>query len=278
MRDRQHIPFSFCTNICQYREAKGTISSIEELMNIKGIRELRLKQICEKLMAEPDLSEKKRKPAAESSQTMKIENHFHPKLILQDLKSLTNVTSVEVCLDSVHYATMTRDLELTQWGHFFFPSSNLYKHPPTDIFLEAMEIVDKLPVSNIYLFESRMYKQASNSNIQFRLFIGQMQMALQTLINKDIKTSGQHKVFYASNTFVSKIFDLVVGGERISGQHIVKKIEDEQYTEQVHIPSHLWKRYRELDLPLSQERYCKCFLLSLAFCQSFLLPLNREEN
>lgn len=101
-------------------------------------------------------------------------------------------------------------------------------------------------------------------------------MAMQTLINKDIKTSNKHRVFYASNTFVSKKFDLVVGGERISGQHIVKQIEDEQYPEQVHVPPELWRRYKKLEIPLIQERYCKCFLLSLAFCQSFLLHLSRE--
>lgn len=115
--------------------------------------------------------------------------------------------------------------------------------------------------------EHKLNRKLAPTYMQYLLFISRLQMALQTLINEDIRTSEQHRVFNVKDSFVTKAFDLRVGGERVSGQNIVQEIQNEQYNQKVSVAPYLWQQYNTLETDIFRERYANCFLVSLAFCQ-----------
>lgn len=48
-------------------------------------------------------------------------------------QTVSTVTSLEVCVDSVCYATMSRDLQVTEWSHVDLTGSNQQKQTPAQI-------------------------------------------------------------------------------------------------------------------------------------------------
>ncbi|KAH9512867.1 hypothetical protein Btru_036795 [Bulinus truncatus] len=253
--------------ICEHRSKFGPFLTLEELKKVKGVGLGRFKEICEKFHSDPIISAPEKNIKSKSEKPLR--SFFSPELKPELLKDISTATSVSVCADAVYFASLSKDLEVLNWNHIMLNDSESHKQSAPKILEQALTIVEKLPCSSVYLMETRSPRKMSLGYIQMLMFICQLQMALVTLLNRDLNLTHQHKVYHVSDTFSVKAFGLNVGGERVSGGHIIKLIEDNQYSDAVSIHPNLWKHFHGIENSLYKERYSNCLLLGLAFFQHF---------
>uniref|UniRef100_A0A0B6Y0D0 Transcription elongation factor, mitochondrial n=2 Tax=Arion vulgaris TaxID=1028688 RepID=A0A0B6Y0D0_9EUPU len=249
--------------------------TLKDLELIKKIGPRSLKNICKQLAMEDNSPSKE---LIKNEDTLR--QFITPELTPSFIESISTVTSMEVCIDSVCYLTMSRDMHVVEWNHINLQGSNQQKQVPSQILDQAYHVLDHLPKSSIVLMENRITRKITPLYLQYIFFIGRLQMALQTLINEDLRTSGQHKVFHIKDSFLIKTFDLRVGSERVSGQNIMRDVQNDQSSQNVSVASKFWHRYNRLESDILRERYASCFLLSLAFCQNIFLnkPVGKQIN
>ncbi|CAG5131915.1 unnamed protein product [Candidula unifasciata] len=262
MRQEKNISLRLSELLCQYRELNGPFQTLKDVEKIKYIGFKSFKTLCERLTAG---SVKTQKVSMDSEDS--FWKYISPELTPQFIQSIATVTSLEFSLDSVYFSTITQDLQVLDWNHINLLTSNCQKQTPSHILDEAVRVYKHLPKSSIILIENRVSRKITTAYLQYLLFIARLQMALQTLINEDLTTSGQHKVFHIKDSFVTKSFHLRIGGERVSGQNIVQQIQEYEFSPAVSAAAKFWHRYNELDQDVVKERYANCLLLSLAFCR-----------
>ncbi|CAL1543369.1 unnamed protein product [Lymnaea stagnalis] len=272
-RHQMQVTFALSEELCKHREANGPYLTLLDLKKVKSVGPQRFIELCNRLKSEPleaPSGNSAKKERIKQKSEIPAEKYFTPEPDSEFLKSISTVTSLAVCIDGVYYTHMSKDLKVHDWNHIALPGSDHHKLPAFQILQQALSIVDKLPKSSIYLNESSFHRKPNPANMPSLIFIAQLQMALQVLLNKDLKETQQHKVFAVKNTFIIKALDLRVGGERISGQHIIKLIEDEQYHDKVSMDPELWQHYHMLANQILRERYSNCLLMALVFWQKFV--------
>ncbi|XP_005108523.1 transcription elongation factor, mitochondrial [Aplysia californica] len=263
-RSGKSLSATIAFEICQHREENGLFSCLEDLNKVKKVGLKTFSAVCENFRKGVDEVELQR---GSLDRDLK---YFSPLLSPEFVKTIDDVTCIEICIDSAYFSTVNKDLEVTDWDHLPLLGSHYQKQTAAEILEQAHDIVSCLPKSSVYVIESRVARRLTPSYMQLLLFVSRLQMAVQTLINVDLPTTGQHKLFNVKDSFTIKAFDLRVGGERVSSQHVVKCIEDGTFEENVEIEPMLWKRYHRQPTDIFKERYASCLLVSLGFCRHVL--------
>ncbi|XP_013078832.2 transcription elongation factor, mitochondrial-like isoform X2 [Biomphalaria glabrata] len=269
LRQEKHLIYPLVDQIVEYRSKIGPFTTLTDLKKVKGVGPHRFKEICEKFLSDTVQASQKKNTGTKARTEKPVESYFSPVIKPEILKTISSVTSVTVCLDAIYFTTMDRDLNVSNWSHVMLTGSDLQQQTAPKILEQALAVVEALPSSNFYLFETRFSRRFSLSHIDVFMFVAQLQMALVTLLNKEFKETLQHNVYYVSDVFTRKAFGLNVGGEQVSGRHILKLIEDNQYTDVVSVPPELWRNYYNMETSLYKERYCSCLLVALGFFQHF---------
>lgn len=141
-------------------------------------------------------------------------------------------------------------------------------------------MVQQLPKSDVYVFESKIHRYTSLRVVPYITNLRILEAMLVTLLNSELATTGQHHAFFLKANSVMRFFHLAVGGERVSGQHILRELQKSVAEESdgntnsavtdVQVPPALWDQYL-MEQSLGQERLANCFLLAVAFYKLVIL-------
>lgn len=135
-----------------------------------------------------------------------------------------------------------------------------------------------LPKADAYIMESRVYRYSSLRILPFITNLRVLEAMLVTLLNDQFPSTHHHKAFFLKPQTVTNFFKLTVGGERVSGQFILKQLQRKIFSESdktslvsdVTVSQELWDQYFK-QKSFGQEHMANCFLLSVTFLKLFLL-------
>ena len=143
---------------------------------------------------------------------------------------------------------------------------------------QLLQVIERLPKADVYVFESKIYRYTSLRVVPYLTNLRILEAMLVTLLNSDLPTSGQHKAYFLKPNSVMRFFKLAVGGERVSGQHIIRELqrsvqgesEPESLVADIDIGAQLWEQFL-CEKSLGQERLTNCLLLAVAFYKLVVL-------
>ncbi|KAK7506441.1 hypothetical protein BaRGS_00002553 [Batillaria attramentaria] len=173
---------------------------------------------------------------------------------------------------------MSRDLTLESWNTVPLLSKPFHKVDHVLFLEKLLQVVEQLPKSDVYVFESKIYRYTSLRVVPFLTNLRILEAMLVTLLNSQLAITGQHHAFFLKPNSVMRFFNLAVGGERVSGQHILRDLqrsvhEDSGNTSMVadvEVPAGLWEQYWQ-EQSIGQEKLANCFLLAVAFYKLVVL-------
>lgn len=193
-------------------------------------------------------------------------------------QNLTSLVALELHADSVVFARMSRDLTLESWDMVPLLSKPFQKVDHIMFLEKLLEVIERLPKSEAYVFESKIYRYTSLRVVPYLTNLRILEAMLVTLLNSNLPTTGQHRAFFLKPNSVMRFFNLAVGGERVSGQHILRELQRTSSEEgdsgsmisDVEVPAGLWDQYWS-EQSLGQERLANCLLLAVAFYKLIVL-------
>lgn len=174
---------------------------------------------------------------------------------------------------TVQVATFEVQFQWCRWR-----SRERLSHLHMPVHFQLLQVVERLPKAEVYVMESKIYRYTSLRVVPYLTNVRILEAMLVTLLNPDLATSGQHRTYFLKPNSVMRFFKLAVGGERVSGQHIVQELQRSHWGEQgpeslvadVDVSQPLWEQFL-CEKSLGQERLTNCLLLAVAFYKLVVL-------
>ncbi|XP_074659790.1 transcription elongation factor, mitochondrial-like [Tubulanus polymorphus] len=261
-------------NIVRHRQTKGEYRSLLEILNVPGIATLGLKKICHAILND-ELSSKALKTRTSGYKTEV--NHgglCHPKMTAAVAKDVNSVLSIDLQMDKISWAHIDKQTYLLDWREDIVFDKRPMKYDHVYFHEKISEAVEKLPVADIYLLEGKLHRCSSLKLVPFYITTHIVEAVLMTILNKHLPQTGLHKVYILKPFTVSKHFSLIIGGERVSGQHIIHNIIAGSGSPcTASIPEPQIDYYTGLT-HVQQENLSRAFLLGITFNQLILQKLS----
>nr|CAD7195998.1 unnamed protein product [Timema douglasi] len=269
-----------------YRKEHGDYLSLSDVLRIEGFGVRNLKRLCDSILCiSPDT------PAGKAKRQRLV---VTPELSEDLRKCVQKVVSVHVGMNCISWASLTRTGSLLDWG--FHPLLLSSKRHPTALFLEALSIERDLPTGDVYVMEDKLAVKPSGQQSHVSSVIHlqgyQLSAMLLTLLNlrehKETLLSPQvnfdqspgdpspsewslthlHKVYYLRSRVTARLFQTIVGSERVSAQSMVQDILTCQgaltHFTPVTFPESLKKEYLTHE-SVDKELLCLALLLAMSF-------------
>lgn len=137
-----------------------------------------------------------------------------------------------------------------------------------NFFFQVKKFLEQLPAASLYIMENKVYRY---TNIRIVPFITNLRI-LEAVIMTMLNGADENKIYLMKSQTLSNFFNLSVGGERVSGKHIVQDIIDRESTmaDGVVLPSHLVNVYLKYDA-VQQDKFASCLLLAIAVYKLIIL-------
>lgn len=134
------------------------------------------------------------------------------------------------------------------------------------------EVVNNLPSAGIYTLENKIYRYPSLRVVPFVFNLRIIEAMLVSMLNKNFNTDCTHRVYTIKPQAISKLFNLSIGGERVSGQHIFRDIINKKSDPDlgVTMSNHLSSQFFQYD-GIQQEKITCCLLQALTFYKLIIL-------
>lgn len=133
--------------------------------------------------------------------------------------------------------------------------------------------VQQLPKADVFVMEGRTHRIPNLRVVPFLINLRTVEAMVITLLSHNRLDCGQHTVFATRPHTVRRFFRLGLGGEQISGQHLLKAMKanrPDPALEGVTVPEELWSRYFS-QTSVQQEKFCNSLLLATAFYKLIVL-------
>jgi hypothetical protein len=149
--------------------------------------------------------------------------------------------------------------------------------------LQLLQVTKNLPKADLYTMESKIHRYTSLRVVPYLTNQRILEAMLVTILNSNLSQTGQHSVFFLKPNSVMRFFKLAVGGERVSGQHIVKDLQRgvpnnerdaNSLVSDIDIDTTLWHKYLDAK-SMGQERLTNVLLLAVAF---YRLVIHRTHS
>lgn len=127
-----------------------------------------------------------------------------------------------------------------------------------------------IPTADMYVFEERLCRPRFLSAVPIIITASTLEAMLITLLSSRSENINDrkklNKVYTVKNSAVANYFNLRIGRERVSGQHIISSIIDKNDTltdfDKIKLNNHLVEMYME-SAGVLKEQLCNAFILGL---------------
>ena len=132
--------------------------------------------------------------------------------------------------------------------------------------------VNDLPSADIYTLENKVHRYQNLRVVPFVLNLRIIEAMLITMLNKNFSTDSTHQVYTIKPQAINKMFNLSIGGERVSGQHIFRDIISKRpnFDHGVTMSAHLSSQFFQYD-GIQQEKITSCLLQALTIYKQIIL-------
>ncbi|XP_076460230.1 transcription elongation factor, mitochondrial-like [Babylonia areolata] len=252
--------------VVKYRERNGDFGSLSEILRVPGVGILGLQKLCTTMKALDYAAVQKLREKLDM-ETVKPS----PPLSENLQQNLSSLVAVELHTDCVTFAQMSRGLTLEAWDMIPLFEKPFQRVDHVQFLDKLLQVVERLPKSEVYVFEGKIYRYTNLRVVPYLTNLRILEAMLVTLLNTDLSTSRQHRAYFLKPNSVMRFFKLSVGGERVSGQHIVRELQrgggadvGDSLVGDVEVGGPMWDQFLG-EKSLGQERLTNCLLLAVAF-------------
>ncbi|XP_064638801.1 transcription elongation factor, mitochondrial-like isoform X2 [Lineus longissimus] len=261
--------------LVEYREQFGLFEKISDVQSVPGFGVLGLKKLCKAILAN---EMKVKKITRKSGPKSTVNSICHPRIPASKCLGISNVMALDLQQDQISWVHMDKHMCVLDWHQ-----TVIFDHPPTryDHALWHQKIssaVSRLPEADIYLLENRIYRYPSLRVVPFITALRIIESIVITLLNKDYQETENHNVHMMKPHSIAGHFNLNIGGERVSGQHIVRDIINRSSTlaGQVTVNNEHADYFLGLEHQ-NQESLSRALLLSILFYQKVVASTKAEQ-
>ncbi|XP_071107500.1 transcription elongation factor, mitochondrial-like isoform X2 [Haliotis cracherodii] len=255
------------SSIVKHRKDNGNFQTLSDILLVPGVGILGIQKICNVLRT-LDYETLQEKTSKADFDRVKAE----PNISERTCQNVRTLVTLDAQLDGITWTKIDRNLRVEGWDHISL-FDKVYLKLDLHQFLEKLLLVkDKLPEADIYVMERKVFRNINPRMVPFLFNMKILDAMLFTLLNRDFESSGDHKIYMVAPTLVSQFFGLSVGGERVSGQHVLQDIQRMQsdVAMDVDIPHARWDTFKNLN-NVQKEKYANSLLLGVAFYKLIVL-------
>ncbi|XP_050517269.1 transcription elongation factor, mitochondrial [Diabrotica virgifera virgifera] len=238
-----HIPQNRIKSIESWKNKKGPFRSLSEILEVDGLGEKMLHKMCEDIMK----CDKPIDQLAVNNNNGK--NKRNKQIVLPPINgsiinNLSTAVGIHLSPIGISWAKISKENnKLISWNYDNF-SCLPNKLLPNETFDKTIQIVRKIPPSDVYVFESSpsMGPQASTSvslasSYNQQLELNAMLLALlntsvnhnitlQSVTNRDnpSTTTIENRVFYLKSRISARLFKTLVGQEKVAAVTTINQL------------------------------------------------------
>ncbi|KAG5898064.1 hypothetical protein JTB14_001770 [Gonioctena quinquepunctata] len=239
-------------SIESWKNKKGRFQSLSDILEVNGFSEKMLQNICENII-NGNVDE------SEGTSKSKMQNKRVKQILTPPInglaEKLTSATGVHLSPIGISWARLSRDgNKLNSWNSedfSFLPKKML----PVDTFDQAINIVRRIPPSDVYIFEmnpslspTSQTQTAAVSSYTQQLELTSMLVALlNTSINHNVtlqninadrppQKSIENRIFHMRSRIPARLFRTLVGKEKVSAVTTVTQLVENNCDEQSVLP------------------------------------------
>lgn len=260
------------SSLIVHREKFGEFTSITDISKVPGMGMIGLQKLCNILK---NVNYEKLREDAEKMTTEDVK--VQPNLSKDMCKSIESLVSIDIQADRITWLKMNRDLHIDDWQQVKIFNKPYMKYEHNVYFEKVMEAVNKIPAADIYTLEKMLYRYSNLRVVPFVLNLRIIEAMLVSILNKNFKEDHTHRVYTIKPQAISKLFNLSIGGERVSGQHIFRDIINKRSDPDlgVTMADNLSNQFFQYD-GIQQEKITCCLLQALAVYKLVILSENKN--
>ncbi|XP_014673944.1 PREDICTED: transcription elongation factor, mitochondrial-like [Priapulus caudatus] len=255
--------------ILQYR-TKRNFQTVSELLNIDRMSFNAVKNICDNVLH----------GSKEESGKKAIVATCTPAITNRECQNVESLVSMDLQQDWVTFVHMDRQFNVLEW----YREPLLGAKPPKynhALFLQCINnFVRKLPKADIYTFENKVLRyQTQPRLVTLAMNMRTIEAMVTALLSVDVEGDLQQKVYTLKNNVVSQYFQLMVGGERVSGQQVVGKLLEGYTVNDIDliVPERLRASYQQMMAP-QREQMCASLMQALVFYKLVVFKKSKQPS
>ena len=264
-------------HIVQHRLDHGQFELVEQLLDVPSFDPRKIERLGKNVIKQLNNDTQKivDKIADLGKIHKKLVRQVKPKIepmhyLSEEIKT---ICGIKFTLTSLSFAHMTKTpRNLLNWSNIVafedVSSKAAFDHHKID--LVARNLVEQIPVADLYIFEEQMPIMMNNKDpfLLGKLRLLETQASLVSLLNSR-KPSGQNKVHLMKINVLDQLFDLKIGTERVSLQRKFKELVLDRHDFKVNFSPELWQTYNDVDVKSDREQLASTCLLAIAFDHLF---------
>ncbi|XP_070579343.1 transcription elongation factor, mitochondrial-like [Ptychodera flava] len=270
----KYLKIKIAKAIVEHREKHGPFDDITNLIDLPGIGEKSLQFFCTDIV-----NKDKKGPTTKQIKTNNKQNFFamKPDLPRERLESLQSVVSIDLGFKTIAWIHMNRNMEVHDWkSHTVDVMPKRYD--PISYVENVSSVVEDMPFADLYLMEYITFRKKNLNLLPALLHIRTLEGILYGMLNRHYPDTHEHKVVTVGRMTVGRHFDLIVGSNRKSGQHIATSLVEMAATHRkprVIIPPPLIKMFLSTS-QLEKEYLSNCLLQAIAFYELAINNISEE--
>ncbi|CAD7080419.1 unnamed protein product [Hermetia illucens] len=212
--------------IQRWKAKNGRIENIEDLLQLDGFGVKMLEKMCENIISHLD-----KPPLETNASSSKRPGVFTipavPTAMRDQYKSCVSVfTTVSSITWARIVLTDNNPCHLSHWQHHEISEKRMHIG---DLVRNMLYVIKMIPEADCYVMENPQIAQAAapggaeqvNINVQKAQITGLLNYGLMSRANLKLD---QSNVFYLKKYLSSRIFNTLVGNERVSTEHVVAEL------------------------------------------------------
>ncbi|XP_037934264.1 uncharacterized protein LOC119668732 [Teleopsis dalmanni] len=225
------------SKIIAWREHNGPFTDLKSIRDIDGFGVKVVNKFCENLLKEPTLKKVK------TNSRLRASSFLTPNLNDEVKQNIRSSVAIRISVSSLSWSRLelpttlnSSPCLLTDWQHYEIPEKKLHLSELVQSCLGAMELI---PEADCYIFENPQTAQPTtnpgnaeqqNINVQKAQIIAMLSYALRSrgshseVLSNETKIVSNGKVYFLRRFLAARIFNHLVGTERVSTEETLLKL------------------------------------------------------
>lgn len=263
---RVKLRISKAEKIVKYRQENGNFSELHQIIEAPGLGSAGLTVACKEYLKDATDSEKKFQDARRRSKAV------YPPVPVTILEKMEDLVTLDIQYDSIFWSKINRQLQVEDWKQTLLFDTPMLKIDHADINDQINKALEEIPEASIYVMEQKYFRFKDKKMSEFITNLQIIQWIIITTINLK---RGKNVIYMMNPRIIDRMFDLSVGGERVTNKYIILDIAGKKLTgknkffNDVAIPRHLMVNYLQ-NGDVEQDKLTTSLLQGLAFYKSTL--------
>ncbi|XP_067012673.2 transcription elongation factor, mitochondrial [Anabrus simplex] len=254
----------------KFLEKNGPFRDLNEVLEVEGLSVKTLERLCDSIISD--------KEQVKDGSKKVVGRLSRSGLVIPSAKFINgnvvkNVVGLHVNRSVISWANLSRDRELLHWDMYELPSG--IKNHPCHLYEVLVDVKKKLPQADLYVMEDVRYSLQHLSDLLFHHIRTILFMLLNNDQNVSCSSEISHRVFFLRHLASARLFERLVGNEKVSAQSVVSKILETTFQNSVSADCSLRITYSAKN-SVEKELLSEALLLTVSFMDLIVLKNIKE--